>query len=90
MDSMNWIERDGALHREIKTPDFMTSFNIVGAVVSPAEAMNHHPDIEFGWGYVRITLTTHDAGGVTATVKTNTDHVLTLNVPASAASVMFR
>lgn len=65
MGSMGWIERDDALRRDIKTPDFMTSFNIVGAVVSPAEAMNHHPDIEFGWGYVRITLTTHDAGGVT-------------------------
>lgn len=62
---MNWIERDGALHCDIKTPDFMTSFNLVSAVVSPAEAMNHHPDIEFGWGYVRIKLTTHDAGGVT-------------------------
>jgi 4a-hydroxytetrahydrobiopterin dehydratase len=62
---MNWIERDGALHRDIKTPDFMTAFNIVGAVVAPAEAMNHHPDIEFGWGYVRIKLTTHDQGGVT-------------------------
>ena len=62
---MNWIERDGALHRDIKTPDFMTSFNLVSAVVSPAEAMGHHPDIEFGWGYVRIKLTTHDAGGVT-------------------------
>lgn len=63
---MPWIERDGALHRDIKTPDFMTAFNLVGAVVAPAEAMNHHPDIEFGWGYVRIKLTTHDAGGVTA------------------------
>ncbi len=63
---MPWIERDGILHRDIKTPDFMTAFNLVSAVVAPAEAMNHHPDIEFGWGYVRIKLTTHDAGGVTA------------------------
>lgn len=63
---MPWIERDGALHRDIKTPDFMTAFNLVSAVVPPAEAMNHHPDLEFGWGYVRIKLTTHDAGGVTA------------------------
>ncbi len=62
---MHWIERDGALHRDIKTPDFLTSFTLVSAVVAPAEAMNHHPDIEFGWGYVRIKLTTHDAGGVT-------------------------
>ncbi|MBL0313218.1 MAG: 4a-hydroxytetrahydrobiopterin dehydratase [Holophagaceae bacterium] len=62
---MTWTERDKALHRDIKTPDFMTSFNVVSAVVPPAEAMNHHPDIEFGWGYARIKLTTHDAGGVT-------------------------
>ena len=27
--------------------------------------MQHHPDVHFGWGYVRITLTTHDAGGIT-------------------------
>ena len=75
---MNWIERDGALHREIKTPDFMTSFNIVSAVVAPAEAMNHHPDIEFGWGYVRIKLTTHDKGGVTAK-----DHKLAAMIDAA-------
>lgn len=62
---MPWIERDGALHRDIKTLDFLAAFKIVSAVVAPAEAMNHHPDLEFGWGYVRIKLTTHDAGGVT-------------------------
>jgi 4a-hydroxytetrahydrobiopterin dehydratase len=62
---MNWIETDKALLREIKTPDFLTAFNIISRVVAPAEAMNHHPDVAFGWGYVRITLTTHDAGGIT-------------------------
>jgi 4a-hydroxytetrahydrobiopterin dehydratase len=62
---MSWIEKDQALHREIKTPDFLTAFHLVSALVEPAEAMNHHPDIAFGWGYVRITLTTHDAGGIT-------------------------
>jgi 4a-hydroxytetrahydrobiopterin dehydratase len=62
---MSWIEQDKALHREIRTPDFITAFNIASALVGPAEAMNHHPDVAFGWGYVRITLTTHDAGGVT-------------------------
>lgn len=62
---MTWTEKDNSLVREIHTPDFMTSFNIVSRLVPPAEAMNHHPDIAFGWGYVRITLTTHDAGRVT-------------------------
>jgi 4a-hydroxytetrahydrobiopterin dehydratase len=62
---MSWIERDGALHREIRTPDFLTAHQVVSALVAPSEALNHHPDLEFGWGYVRIHLTTHDAGGVT-------------------------
>jgi len=62
---MTWIETDKALQREIKTPDFLTAFNLVSALVGPAEGLNHHPDIAFGWGYVRITLTTHDAGGIT-------------------------
>ena len=62
---MTWIETNGTLVRTFKTPDFLTAFNLVSAVVSPAQALNHHPDIAFGWGYVRITLTTHDAGGIT-------------------------
>ncbi|MDP1832138.1 MAG: 4a-hydroxytetrahydrobiopterin dehydratase [Geothrix sp.] len=62
---MTWVEADGTLVRTFKTPDFMTAFHLVSAVVDPAEALNHHPDLAFGWGYVRITLTTHDAGGVT-------------------------
>ncbi len=62
---MTWRIEDGALVRTFRTPDFMTAFNLVSAVVGPAEGLNHHPDITFGWGHVRIALTTHDAGGVT-------------------------
>ena len=63
---MTWIERDSALHREWRTKDFLRAFEMARAVVEPAERLNHHPDVEFGWGYLRIRLTTHDAGGVTA------------------------
>ena len=62
---MSWTEDKGTLVRTFKTPDFMTAYRLVSAVVAPAENLNHHPDIAFGWGYVRITLTTHDAGGIT-------------------------
>ena len=62
---MNWTEKDNTLRRELRTPDFLTAFNLVSRIVAPAEAMNHHPDLAFGWGYVRTTLTSHDAGGVT-------------------------
>jgi Pterin-4a-carbinolamine dehydratase len=36
--------------------------NRVGEI---AESMDHHPDIKFGWGYAKISTTTHDRGGVT-------------------------
>ncbi len=62
---MNWMEENGNLVRTFKTTDFITAFNLVSAVVGPCEGMKHHPDIAFGWGYVRISLTTHDAGGIT-------------------------
>lgn len=62
---MAWTERDGKLIREVRTADFLSAFQIVERLVAPAEAANHHPDIAFGWGYVRITLTTHDSGGIT-------------------------
>jgi 4a-hydroxytetrahydrobiopterin dehydratase len=29
-----------------------------------AEKTGHHPDIAFGWGYVRVTYTTHEIGGL--------------------------
>jgi 4a-hydroxytetrahydrobiopterin dehydratase len=62
---MSWTERDKALHCDVKTPDFVTAFAVVAAITPLAEKANHHPDLELGWGYVRIKLTTHDAGGVT-------------------------
>ncbi len=62
---MAWTERDGRLVREVKTADFVSAFALVERLVAPSEAAQHHPDIEFGWGYVRIFLTTHDEGGVT-------------------------
>jgi len=62
---MAWTERDGALERELRTDDFLGAFCIVSAIVGPAEAAGHHPDVSFGWGYVRVRLTTHDAGRVT-------------------------
>ena len=72
---MAWIEKDKALHLDVKTKDFMTSFRLVEAITPLAEAANHHPDLELGWGYVRIKLTTHDAGGVTAK-----DHALAAQI----------
>jgi 4a-hydroxytetrahydrobiopterin dehydratase len=62
---MDWTERDRALHTEIKTRDFASALALVNAIGRLAEEANHHPDLAFGWGYLRITLTSHDKGSVT-------------------------
>ncbi len=59
-----WIEKEGCLVRELRTKDFVSAFAMVQSLVAPSEAAGHHPDIAFGWGYVRITLTTHDQGRI--------------------------
>lgn len=44
-------------------PPALAFINRVGEL---AEAMDHHPDIYNSWATVRLSLTTHDAGGLTA------------------------
>ena len=62
---MAWTERDNALHLTHKTRDFAQALAIVNRIGEAAEAAGHHPDLELGWGYVRIHLTSHDQGCVT-------------------------
>jgi 4a-hydroxytetrahydrobiopterin dehydratase len=35
----------------------------IGAV---AQARDHHPDVALGWGKVKLSWSTHDAGGISA------------------------
>jgi 4a-hydroxytetrahydrobiopterin dehydratase len=52
--------------REQSTANFASAIGFVNAVAILAEAMDHHPDILiYGWNKVRITLSTHDQGGLT-------------------------
>jgi 4a-hydroxytetrahydrobiopterin dehydratase len=60
-------EREGAsIRKSFKRGDFVGSVNFVQSLVGPAEAMNHHPDLEISWDTVTVSLCTHSDGGVTA------------------------
>jgi 4a-hydroxytetrahydrobiopterin dehydratase len=37
----------------------------VNKLVEPAETAGHHPDLEISYNKVTISLTSHDAGGLT-------------------------
>lgn len=54
-----------AIHRGLRFPDFVTAFGFMTRVALVAERLDHHPDWSNSYGRVLITLTTHDAGGVT-------------------------
>ena len=61
-----WTVEDGRrLRRALRFPDFATALAFVNRVGAQAEALGHHPDVVLGWGRVELTLTTHDAGGLT-------------------------
>lgn len=51
---------------DLEFANFAEALAYVNRVGALAEEHNHHPDIEIhGWNKVRLTLTTHDTGGLT-------------------------
>lgn len=57
-------ERD-AITKTFIFPDFKRAFSFMTAVAMKAEQMDHHPEWTNVYATVDVTLTTHDAGGVT-------------------------
>ncbi len=54
-----------AIRRRFAFRDFNAAFGFMTRVALVAEAMNHHPDWTNVYRTVDVTLSTHDAGGVT-------------------------
>lgn len=52
------------LERLFKFKNFAEALAFVNQVGSLAEEEGHHPDIELGWGRVKITLLTHKIKGL--------------------------
>lgn len=61
-----WARDGGSIVREFDRGDFVGSVRFVDAVVAPAEELGHHPDLEISWATVKVTITTHSEGGLTA------------------------
>lgn len=59
-----WQQENSHLVREFKFDDFKSAFGFVAGITRLAENLNHHPDIELGWGRVKVSLTTHSDGGL--------------------------
>lgn len=62
----SWQVKDNTIEREFQTANFVSALGFVNAVGILAEIADHHPNIFLhGWNKVRITLSTHDKGGLT-------------------------
>ena len=52
------------LLKEFKFENFVNAQDFVNKVGKIAENEGHHPDIWFGWGYVKIKIFTHAINGL--------------------------
>ena len=60
-----WQQKNQTITRTFKFKNFVEAIDFVNQLVEPAEAAGHHPDISISYNKVIISLTSHDAGGLT-------------------------
>ena len=61
-----WRREGDSIVLDREFADFGEAWAFASSVAAAAEAANHHPDIlAHGWNRVRVTLSTHSAGGIT-------------------------
>ena len=61
-----WTRQGDKLYREYRFADFVAAFGFMASVALVAERMGHHPEWFNVYHTVRVHLTTHDAGGISA------------------------
>jgi 4a-hydroxytetrahydrobiopterin dehydratase len=65
LESMAGWKREGAsIEKTFKLPTFPAAIALVTHIGFLAEAAAHHPDIDIRYNQVKISLSTHDVGGI--------------------------
>ncbi|MBO6782649.1 MAG: 4a-hydroxytetrahydrobiopterin dehydratase [Alphaproteobacteria bacterium] len=59
------VEGREAIAKTFEFSDFSEAFGFMSRAALKAEAMDHHPEWFNVWNKVDVTLSTHDAGGLT-------------------------
>ncbi|MBE9070770.1 4a-hydroxytetrahydrobiopterin dehydratase [Leptolyngbya cf. ectocarpi LEGE 11479] len=61
----DWTLKGTSIETVLTFKNFIEAIDFINKVVEPAEAAGHHPDLSISYNRVTISLTTHDAGGLT-------------------------
>ena len=60
-----WDYKDNAIHTSFEFENFKEAFATMARIAFEAEAMQHHPEWTNVYNTLEISLSTHDADGVT-------------------------
>jgi len=61
----DWDHYDDALHTEFEFDNFKDCMSAMSRIAFECEALNHHPEWKNVYNMLYITLSTHDADGIT-------------------------
>ena len=61
----DWEYYENALHAEFEFENFKDCFSAMSRIAFECEELNHHPNWSNIYNVLTISLTTHDANGVT-------------------------
>lgn len=64
-DLNGWDYQDGSLITSFEFKDFKDAFSVMTRIAFEAERLNHHPNWFNVYNQLDISLSTHDADGVT-------------------------
>ena len=60
-----WVYGGGTLKKQLSFATFPEGIAFVNRVAELAEQVGHHPDITINYATIGLSLSSHDAGGVT-------------------------
>ena len=60
-----WKRNGLAIEQTFEFADFKLAMAFVNKIAEAAETANHHPDIDIRYNKVKMSLVSHDSGGVT-------------------------
>jgi 4a-hydroxytetrahydrobiopterin dehydratase len=72
----SWSRAGNTLVRTLQAPSFLDAVRLLDRVALVAEAHDHHPDLLLSYKTLTLTLSSHDAGGLT---RRDTDLAAALN-----------